>query len=206
MRNTCDETGSTALCDAASAVWNDRLCVRPGRIRSAGGEESTAAEPGPAREEPAEESPPEAPEEGDSPVQSEPGEPAPDAAEPDSASPSEQELTLSVDGTTLEVSWEDNETVRELMACAAEESITVNTSLYGGFEQVGSLPRQFSRNDEQMTTAPGDIVLYSGDQLVLFFGSNSWSYTKLGHIDSLTTEELTGLLSGSSAEVEISLN
>ena len=139
-------------------------------------------------------------------IQSEPGEPAPDAAEPDSASPSEQELTLSVDGTTLEVSWEDNETVRELMACAAEESITVNTSLYGGFEQVGSLPRQFSRNDVQMTTAPGDIVLYSGDQLVLFFGSNSWSYTKLGHIDSLTAEELTGLLGGSSAEVEISLN
>ena len=135
-----------------------------------------------------------------------PGEPTPDAAEPDSASPSEQELTLSVDGTTLEVSWEDNETVRELMDCAAEGSITVNASLYGGFEQVGSLPRQFSRNDEQMTTAPGDIVLYSGDQLVLFFGSNSWSYTKLGHIDSLTTEELTGLLGGSSAEVEISLN
>ena len=46
-------------------------------------------------------------------------------------------------------SWEDNETVRELMACAAEGSITVNTSLYGGFEQVGSLPRQFSRNDVQ---------------------------------------------------------
>lgn len=145
---------------------------------SAGGEESSAAEPGSAR----------------------------DAAEPDSASPSEQGLTLSVDGTTLEVSWEDNETVRELMDCAAEGSITVNTSLYGGFEQVGSLPRQFSRNDVQMTTAPGDIVLYSGDQLVLFFGSNSWSYTKLGHIDSLTTEELTGLLGGSSAEVEISLN
>lgn len=194
------------MCDAASAVWNDRLCVRPGRIRFSRGEESSAAEPGPAREETAEESSGEAPEEGDSPVQSEPGEPTPDAAEPDSASPSEQELTLSVDGTTLEVSWEDNETVRELMDCAAEGSITVNTSLYGGFEQVGSLPRQFSRNDEQMTTAPGDIVLYSGDQLVLFFGSNSWSYTKLGHIDSLTTEELTGLLGGSSEEVEISLN
>lgn len=178
----------------------------PAESGSAGGEESSAAEPGSAREEPAEESSGEAPEESDSPVQSEPGEPAPEAAEPDSASPSEQELTLSVDGTTLEVSWEDNETVRELMACAAEGSITVNTSLYGGFEQVGSLPRQFSRDDVQMTTAPGDIVLYSGDQLVLFFGSNSWSYTKLGHIDSLTTEELTGLLGGSSAEVEISLN
>ena len=194
------------MCDAASAVWNDRLCIRPGRIRFSRGRESSAAEPGSAREETVEESSGKAPEEGDSPVQSEPGEPTPDAAEPDSASPSEQGLTLSVDGATLEVSWEDNETVRELMACAAEGSITVSTSLYGGFEQVGSLPRQFSRNDVQMTTAPGDIVLYSGDQLVLFFGSNSWSYTKLGHIDSLTTEELTGLLGGSSAEVEISLN
>lgn len=195
------------LCMTLLLLFGMTACASgPAESGSAGGEESSAAEPESAREETAEESPPEAPEEGDSPVQSEPGEPTPDAAEPDSASPSEQELTLSVDGTTLEVSWEDNETVRELMACAAEGSITVNTSLYGGFEQVGSLPRQFSRNDVQMTTAPGDIVLYSGDQLVLFFGSNSWSYTKLGHIDSLTTEELTGLLGGSSAEVEISLN
>lgn len=77
-------------------------------------------------------------------------------------SPFEQELTLSVDGTTLEVSWEDNETVRELMDCAAEGSITVNTSLYGGFEQVGSLPRQFSRNDVQMTTAPGTLSCTRG--------------------------------------------
>lgn len=167
------------LCVTLLLLFGMTACASgPAESGSAGGEESSAAEPGPAR----------------------------DAAEPDSESPSEQGLTLSVDGTTLEVSWEDNETVRELMDCAAEGSITVNTSLYGGFEQVGSLPRQFSRNDVQMTTAPGDIVLYSGDQLVLFFGSNSWSYTKLGHIDSLTTEELTGLLGGSSAEVEISLN
>lgn len=196
------------LCVTLLLLFGMTACASgPAESGSAGGEESSAAEPGtrPGRSQP-EESLREAPEEGDSPVQSEQGEPAPDAEEPDSASPSEQELTLSVDGTTLEVSWEDNETVRELMACAAEESITVNTSLYGGFEQVGNLPRQFSRNDVQMTTAPGDIVLYSGDQLVLFFGSNSWSYTKLGHIDSLTTEELTGLLGGSSAEVEISLN
>ena len=186
------------LCVTLLLLFGMTACASgPAESGSAGGEESSAAEPGSAREETAEESSGEVPEEG---------EPAPDAEEPDSASPSEQELTLSVDGTTLEVSWEDNETVRELMDCAAEGNITVNTSLYGGFEQVGSLPRQFSRNDVQMTTAPGDIVLYSGDQLVLFFGSNSWSYTKLGHIDSLTTEELTGLLSGSSAEVEISLN
>ena len=118
----------------------------------------------------------------------------------------QKQLTLTVNGQPVEVSWQQNKAVEELTAYAETEEILVYTSRYGGFEQVGSLPRQFSRNDVQMTTAPGDIVLYSGDQLVLFFGSNSWSYTKLGHIDSLTTEELTGLLGGSSTEVEISLN
>lgn len=81
-----------------------------------------------------------------------------------------------------------------------KESI-FNTSAYGGFEQVGSFPRSFSRNDVQMTTEPGDIVLYSGNQLVVFFGSNSWSYTKLGHI-SLAAEKLAELLGGESTVIE----
>ena len=78
--------------------------------------------------------------------------------------------------------------ITELYALA-QNAITVNTSAYGGFEQVGSLPQRFSRNDVQMTTQPGDIVLYSGNQLVIFFGSNSWSYTRLGHIEGLSTDE-----------------
>ena len=73
-------------------------------------------------------------------------------------------------------------------------------------EQVGSLPQNFSRNDVQITTEPGDIVLYSGNQLVIFFGSNSWSYTKLGHIEGLSEQELSELLDTDSAVIEIKTN
>ena len=118
--------------------------------------------------------------------------------------PAEPEnLALSINGTVLDVQWEENETVAELLAYVQNENITVNTTIYGGFEQVGSLPRSFSRNDAQMTTGPGDIVLYSGNQLVLFFGSNSWSYTKLGYIKGMSAEELLELLGADSAVVEL---
>ena len=115
--------------------------------------------------------------------------------------PQEKGLAMSVNGVVLDVAWEDNETVAELLAYAQNETITVNTTIYGGFEQVGSFPQRFFRNDVQMTTEPGDIVLYSGNQLVVFFGSNSWNYTKLGHIN-LAAEKLAELLSGESAVIE----
>ena len=120
--------------------------------------------------------------------------------------PQETLLVLSVNGNELDVRWENNETVKELLSYTQEKSIVVNTTRYGGFEQVGSLPQGFSRSDVQLTTEPGDIVLYSGDQLVLFFGSNSWSYTKLGHIEGLSQDELSELLGGSSAVIEIQSN
>ena len=112
-------------------------------------------------------------------------------------------LMLSIDGTPVTVQWEDNETVSELLAAAQNGTIVVSASRYGGFEQVGSLPQSLSRNDVQTTTQPGDIVLYSGNQLVIFFGSNSWSYTRLGHIEGLSTDELTALLDKDIAVIEI---
>ena len=114
----------------------------------------------------------------------------------------ENTLVLIINGQTIAVTWEDNETVDELAAYAQKENIVVDSTRYGGFEQVGSLPQSFERNDVQMTTNPGDIMLYSGNQLVLFFGSNSWSYTKLGHIN-LSEEELTELLNEDKAVIEI---
>ena len=110
---------------------------------------------------------------------------------------------LSIDGTPVTVLWEDNETVSELLTAVQNGAIVVSASRYSGFEQVGSLPQSFSRSDAQMTTQPGDIVLYSGNQLVIFFGSNSWSYTRLGHIEGLSTNELTTLLDKDIAVIEI---
>ena len=113
-------------------------------------------------------------------------------------------LLLTIDGTAVDVQWENNAAVTELYALA-QNAITVNTSAYGGFEQVGSLPQSFSRSDVQMTTHPGDIVLYSGNQLVVFFGSNSWSYTKLGHVSGLSADELTVLLDKEQTVIELQL-
>ena len=67
-------------------------------------------------------------------------------------------------------------------------------SMYGGFEQVGEIGTSLPRNDVQTTTSAGDIVLYSGNQIVIFYGNNSWAYTRLGHITDLSEEKLTELL------------
>ena len=76
--------------------------------------------------------------------------------------------------------------------------------MYGGFEQVGSIGQNLTRNDKQTTTEPGDIVLYSGNQLVVFYGSNSWSYTRLGKIN-LSDEELENLLGNGDVTITLSM-
>ena len=75
-------------------------------------------------------------------------------------------------------------------------------SMYGGFEQVGPIGSSITRNDKQTTTDYGDIVLYSGNQIVVFYGSNSWAYTRLGHID-MTQEEITELLGNGDVEITL---
>ncbi len=100
-------------------------------------------------------------------------------------------MVLKIDGKEYPVEWEDNETVEALKDLCP---LTVKMSIYGGFEQVGPLGSSLPRNDEQTTTDYGDIVLYSGDQIVIFYGSNSWAYTRLGHIsaDKKIMEEALG--------------
>ena len=104
-----------------------------------------------------------------------------------------KELKLYIDYEEIAVVWENNESVNALRELAADGGITVQMSMYGGFEQVGSLGSSLPRNDQQIETGAGDIVLYSGNKIVLFYGSNSWSYTKLGHVDK-SASELTELL------------
>lgn len=113
------------------------------------------------------------------------------------------ELTMKINGETVTVEWEDNKAVSALRELAAESPVTVQTSLYGGFEQVGSIGRSLPKNDERITTEAGDIVLYSGNQLVVFYGSNTWSYTKLGHITDKTPSELTALLGNGNVTISI---
>ena len=115
-----------------------------------------------------------------------------------------KELTLMVNDTVIPVIWEDNTSVTELSKYASDEPIHIAMSMYGGWEQVGSLGHSISRNDAQMTALPGDIMLYSGNQIVLFYGENSWAYTKLGHID-LPDEEVTNLLSSGAVRITLTV-
>ena len=102
-------------------------------------------------------------------------------------------MKMSINGTAVAVEWEDNDAVRALAELAAG-GLTIRMSMYGGFEQVGAIGRRLPSADVQTVTASGDIVLYAGDQLVVFYDSNSWAYTRLGHITDKTPEEMRSLL------------
>lgn len=116
------------------------------------------------------------------------------------------EISLTIDGKAVAVIWEDNPSVDALRELLKDGPRTVELSRYGGFEQVGSLGTSLPRNDMQTTTAPGDMVLYSGNQLVLFFGSNSWAYTRLGKITGLDEKGLQELLGGERVTAVLSLS
>ncbi len=112
-----------------------------------------------------------------------------------------EKMTMIIGDTEVPVTWEDNASVTELSALA-KEGLKISMSMYGGFEQVGSIGQSITRNDKQTTTSAGDIVLYSGNQLVVFYGSNSWAYTRLGKID-LSQDELTKLLSNGDVTITL---
>ena len=95
-------------------------------------------------------------------------------------------MKLWIGETAVSVAWEDIDAVRALRKLVAEQPLTIEMSMYGGFEQVGSIGTDMPRNDEQTTTQAGDIVLYAGDQMVVFYGSNSWAYTRLGRVTDKT--------------------
>ena len=116
----------------------------------------------------------------------------------------EKVLRMKIDGTPVTVAWEDNEAVAALKEYCRDQILTIPMSMYGGFEQVGSIGTTLPRNDVQTTTQSGDIMLYSGNQLVVFYGSNDWAYTWLGHITDKSQDELTALLSNGDVTVSLS--
>lgn len=97
----------------------------------------------------------------------------------------EMKIKINVNGNTFSATLEDNAAAKEFYEIIKTEGLTVEMSDYSGFEKVGSLGRTLSANDVQTRTKSGDIVLYNSSQLVMFYGSNSWSYTRLGRIDNL---------------------
>ena len=114
-------------------------------------------------------------------------------------------MVLAINGEIVSVEWEDNESVEELKNLVSSEPLSIQMSMYGGFEQVGSIGTNLPGNDVQTTTEAGDIVLYSGNQIVVFYGSNSWAYTRLGNVTDKSKAEMTELLGNGDITITISM-
>ena len=118
---------------------------------------------------------------------------------------SQTKVLLKVGGNTMTATLTDNEATRELTKLLEHGDITIRMSDYGGFEKVGALPQSLPTSNTQITTIPGDIMLYQGNQMVIFYGSNSWSYTRLGKIDEATASNIKQFLGNSDVTMTLSL-
>ena len=116
------------------------------------------------------------------------------------------EIKITVSGKSLPVKIEDNEATKALVASLREASITYEADDYGGFEKVGSLGRSLPTSNSQITTQAGDVILYNGNQLVLFYGSNSWSYTRIGRMEYGTLDELKSFLKAGQGKISVTMS
>lgn len=99
---------------------------------------------------------------------------------------SERNLHVQVGDSTFTATLEDNPAVDALVEMLEQGPVTIEMVDYAGFEKVGPLGTSLPTSNQQTTTQAGDLVLYQGNQIVMFYGSNAWSYTRLGKIDDLT--------------------
>lgn len=98
----------------------------------------------------------------------------------------EMKLKVEVEEQTFSATLEENTAVNALVELLRQGPLTLQLHDYSGFEKVGPLGTSLPNQDRQTTTQAGDIVLYTGNQIVMFYGSNSWSYTRLARVDDLT--------------------
>jgi len=114
-------------------------------------------------------------------------------------------VKVKINDDVFDVKLENNSATQELIKELKKGNVTVNATEYGGFEKVGDLGFSLPTSDENIGTAPGDIVLYQGDKISLFYGSHSWSYTKLGKIDNVGSNKLKEVLGSGDVTLEFSL-
>lgn len=126
-----------------------------------------------------------------------------------SETPDDEEITvmyLYINNNKIEVTLAQNSAVTALIDILKQGDITYTANDYGGFEKVGSLGHTLPTENSQITTQAGDVILYSGNQIVLFYGSNSWSYTRLGKINGYSTAELRTLLGAGNGSIQVRIS
>ncbi len=112
---------------------------------------------------------------------------------------------ITVQSTTFTANFADNESANAFRNLLREGDLTINMSDYGGFEKVGSIGKSLPRKDTHISTTAGDVVLYQDNQIVIFYGTNSWSYSRLGKIEGVTSEALLSAFGNGDTTITFSL-
>lgn len=118
---------------------------------------------------------------------------------------SQTKLYLTAKDVTKIATLVQNDTTAELISLLDKGPITLSLTDNGGFEKVGNLPQSLPTSDVRQTAQSGDIMLYVGNVLCLFYGANSWSYTKIGTLDNLTSSDIKDFLNGDPVSLTLSL-
>lgn len=116
------------------------------------------------------------------------------------------EIIIKVNGSTLNVKLEDNTSAKAFVEKLKSGDITISAHDYGNFEKVGNLGFSLPTNDKNITTEPGDLILYQGNQITLYYDTNSWNFTKLGKVQNISQNELKKILGSGNVELTFSLN
>ena len=114
-------------------------------------------------------------------------------------------IYAKIGDSVLEILPEENSSADAFLALLQEGDVTVSMHDYGNFEKVGPLGTSLPTNDESITTRPGDLILYQGNQITIYYDRNSWRFTRLGKVQGLTQAELKEILGDGNVEVTFSL-
>ena len=117
-----------------------------------------------------------------------------------------QVMNITIGGKTVTATLSDNSSAKALYEALQQGPITYEAHDYGDFEKVGDLGQSFPRNDESITTRPGDIILYQGSSLCIYYDTNSWNFTRIGRIDGMTQDEIKDFVKAGSGNVSITLS
>lgn len=117
----------------------------------------------------------------------------------------ETEMIITFNNHSYTAKLVENSSTEALIEMLKSGPVTVNMEDYAGMEKVGSLPKSLPQNNKQMNTSAGDIILYQGNRFVIYYGTNSWSLTRLGKIENVTSGELRNALGSGSVVVTLSL-
>ena len=120
-----------------------------------------------------------------------------------SSSQEEPMLKITVGDQELLATFAENSSAEEFRDLLAQGPVTISMDDYGGFEKVGSLGTTLTRNDTRITTQPGDVILYQGNQITIYYGTNTWNFTRLAKINDST--DLQAKLGTGTVQVTFSL-